>query len=545
MTEKRHSVTRREMIKAGAGGALGLYGAGILAGCGSGSGSTTSSAGGSSPSAESSGPPQGGTPKRGGALRVGVVTGGSSETVSPLAAIVPPDLIRVQAIFDPLFIAGNFGAVKPGLVTEAHPNRDASVWTFHLRREVTWHDGKPFTADDVVYTIQHSWGSSKNTFNPVMSALVDFKNVRKVDDFTVQVPLVIPIAEFPSVTCLQNLYVVQNGATNFTEPVGTGPFVYKSFTPGNRSVFTANPNYWEHGKPYVDELIIDSSFAEPNPIANSLLSGQIDVMPAISPALAKANAESGRIYLGNVRGPGWCAPMARVDIPPFNDPRVIQAFKLFPDRDLIVDAVFDGYATPGNDAPGSTLKNWVSDIKAEHDPEKAKALLKEAGQENLAITLATSPIAPGMVEMATVYAQQAKSAGVNMSVKQYDPAAYYAPSEYLKRDLGMEIWTVGINSLPIFYMQMLYPGAPYDETHWVESHPQDTKILKEALGEVDEAKAEEKWRAVQELQIKEGGQILLANYNWLDGYGLNVRGVKTTNAGPCDYWQFQGAWLEA
>ncbi len=541
MTEQS-GLNRRQLLQTGAGGAMAVYAAGVLAACGSGSGS--SGGGGSSPTAVSPGPPQGGTPVRGGTLRVGVITGGNGETVSPYAAVIPPDLIRVQALFDPLFIPGDFGTVKPGLVTEAHPNSDASVWTFRLRQGVVWHDGKPFNADDVLYTIQNSWASSKNIESFLMKQVVDFKGVRKLDDRTVEIPLLLPIAEFPSTTCIQNLYVIQAGSTNFNEPVGTGPFVYKSFSPGSRSVFTANENYWEHGKPYVDELIVDSSFSEPNTAANALLSGQIDIMPAIPPALAKANAESGKIYLGNVPGPGWCAPMARVDRPPFNDKRVIQAFKLMSDRDAVVRSAFDGFATAGNDCPGATLKNWASDIKAEHDPEKAKALLKQAGQEGISVTLQTSPTLPGMVEEATIFAAEAKESGANVNLKQVDPSNYYSPSSFLRRDFSMEIWTVGINSLPVFYLQCLYPGAPFDETHWVESHPSATAVLKEALGELDHAKAEEKWHAVQELQATEGGQILLANYNWLDGYGRTVRGVKTSNAGPCDYFSFQGAWFD-
>ena len=72
-----------------------------------------------------------------------------------------PDFIRVFNLLDPLFFQGPHGIMSPGLATEAHPNKDFTVWTLRLRDGVHWHDGKPFTADDVVYTLKASWHSRR------------------------------------------------------------------------------------------------------------------------------------------------------------------------------------------------------------------------------------------------------------------------------------------------------------------------------------------------------------------------------------------------
>lgn len=545
MDEINRGFNRRDLLRTSAVGAAGIYGASFLTACGSGgSESAPGGGGGKSPLAISPGPPQGGTPVRGGTLRVGLTTAGPGETLSVPANVAPPDLIRVQQLFDPLFFVGDFGEVKPGLVVEAHPNSDATLWTLRLRDGVEWHDGKPFTADDVVYTIQYAWTTSENLFSALTKKTVDTKGVRKRDRLTVEVPLLLPLAEFPQTTCLPNTWVVQNGTTDYTKPVGTGPFVFDSFTPGVRSVFKANKNYWISGQPYVDELVIDSSFADPNATMNALLSGQVDIMPGPPAALAKVNAEAGKINLGNIEGPGWCAPVARVDRPPFNDKRVIQALKLVSDRDLMVDTVFDGFATPGNDCAGKSLKYWASDIRPEHDPEKAKALLKEAGQESLNVSLQTAPILAGMNEMATVFSQQAQAAGATVNVEQIDPSGYFGPDLYLKRDFGMNIWTVGIGSLPIFYLTYYYPGAPFNETHWGDrGKKNEISLIEAALAELDEAKANEKWNEVQKQQADEGGLLLLTNLNWLDAYGTNVRGIKTSNAGLCNNFLYRTAWL--
>ena len=545
---ERHGVTRRDVLRGAGTGALALTGSSLLAACG---GSASSSAGPSTGSgtteagALSFGPPGSGTPVHGGSLRIGLVTAGNEETLNVPLTTTLPDIVRAQNLFDPLFFVGDHGAVRPGLCTQAIPNSDATVWTFKLRQGVVWHDGKPFTSKDVVYTIRYSWGSPKNTFNSVLSQFIDFNQVRALDKYTVEVPLKRAIAQFPSTTCIQQTVVVQDGTTSYNPPIGTGPFKYESFTPGVQSVFSANRDYWLEGRPYVDELVVNSSFADAQTCMNALLSGTVDIVPGVPPALAKANASSGQIYLGNQQGPGWMAPNFRVDMSPFTDQRVVKALKLIPNRPQAVTEIFSGYATPGNDCPGATLQYWASDLNSTHDPEQARHLLKQAGQENLTLTLETSEVLPGMNEMATFYAGEAAAAGLKVNVKVLSASIYYTPQGgYLTRPFCMDAFTNGVNSLPMFYLNSLLPKAPFSDTHWGTGMPAANALLADALAEQDSTKAEEKWHAVQELQFNHGGILVLCNYNWLDGYGRNLRGFKTTNAGLCDNFVFTGGWIE-
>lgn len=159
-----------------------------------------------------------------------------------------------------MFAPGPNGTLIPKLAESASSNAKADVWTFRLRRGVTWHAGKDFTADDVVFTIKRSWGSEKNFFNATMATIVDFANVTKVDDHTVRLPLKLSAAEFPSVTAFPNLFVIQDGTTDFDRGIGTGPFRLESFKAGVSSTFEAFADYWREGQPYVDELVVDSSY---------------------------------------------------------------------------------------------------------------------------------------------------------------------------------------------------------------------------------------------------------------------------------------------
>ena len=363
-------LTRRDLLRAGVGGAAIMTAGGVLAACG----------GGSSPKEGippvTTGPVSSGKPSRGGTLTVGLLTNGNAETIDVRKAANFPDYSRTDNLYDPLFFTVANGTA-PGLATSAEPNSDASVWTIKLRDGVHWHDGKPFTAEDVVYTI-NTWSTPDSFFQPLAASIFDFKNVRKRDRSTVEVPLIKPVASLPAVLSFYNGYIVQNGTTNFNKPVGTGPFRLENFVAGVSSTFSANDDYW-NGRPYVDELVIDSSFTDDPSRLNALLGGQIDIAPAVPSALAKANADSGRLVLGNSPGSAFIAVTMRINKPPFNDPRVVQAFKLLTDREPFVTNVFNGYATPGNDCPGAGLEYWASDIKPEYDPEKARVTTEGCG----------------------------------------------------------------------------------------------------------------------------------------------------------------------
>lgn len=531
--------TRRDLVKAGFAGAVVMSSAsGFLAACGGGSSNE-------GPAQVSTGP-SGGTPVRGGTLRVGLLSAGSSETLDVRKPYNFPDFIRIFQLLDPLFYQGPGGSMSPGLATEAHPNTDFTVWTLKLRDGVVWHDGKPFTADDVVYTIRASWGDKSGLNYSLYSPIIDFNRVRKIDKLTVEIPLLRSIAQFEQLTFTQASHIIQNGTTDFNKPVGTGPFKLKSFKPGSESVFTANRDYWRDPEPYVDTLVIDSSFRADPARLNSLLAGNLDIVPSVPPALAKAQESSDQAVLGNQHGSAFIAVTMRVDKDPFKDVRVRQAMKLIPDREAIVSSALDGFGVPGNDCPGNTLQYWASDLKASHDPEKAKSLLKAAGQDSLSLKLYTAAVIAGMNETATLFADQASAAGVHVSVANNDPATYYSTGSpggtWPNKTFSINNWIIGQGSLPLFYLSSLQRGAPYNETHW--SSAKGDKLLDQALADSNPDSAQQKWRAVQELQYNEGGYIVTSFLNWVDGYSTNVRGIKTTEAGPCNYWDFKSAWLE-
>jgi peptide/nickel transport system substrate-binding protein len=535
------AINRRELVKYGASGAAVLAGGQLLAACGGGGGSSESKGASGGP-ATSAGPPTGGTPVRGGRLVVGLPSGGASETIDVRTITTTTDLARGASLYDPLFRAAP-GGYEPSLATSAEPNADATVWTLKLRDGVTFHNGKPFTADDVVYTIKSGWAAKESFYKTGTDGLVDVKNVRKRGPLEVEIPLLKPNSALPGFTSWGNAYIIPDGTTDFSKAIGTGAFKLESFKSGN-SVFAANENYFR-GAPFVDELVIDSSFTDEAARINAVLSKQLDIAPAVTWALAKANAKSGALILGNSPGPAMLNVTLRVNVAPFNDPRVVQALKLLTDRKEILNNVFSGYGTIGNDCCGNTFQFWASDIKPEYDPEKAKSLLKQAGQSDLSMPIITSPYRAGMVELAQTWSAQAAKIGLKLPVKQLPPSTFFTSGSpgYLTdaRKLAVHPWDVVPAGLPAWYLTALNKTAVYNETGWGLVAGQD-KLYDRAVAEPDPDKAAPLWLDVQEQQVKEGGWIIPVNYNYVDAYAPDVRGVETNPAGQCGNFDFHKAW---
>jgi peptide/nickel transport system substrate-binding protein len=526
-----HSHTRRELLRSAAAAGLGMSAAGVLAACG-GDDEGAVTGGGTTAAGEI---------KRGGRLRVGHVGGGKGETFDPGRGSTFIDASRYLNTYDLLVRVDPELNLAPGLATEWEPNADSTVWQFRLRPDVVWHDGKPLTAEDVIYTIR-SWADKKHVARAASTNIL-LDELNAVDDLTLEIPLKGPNARLADSFTQQNNVVIQDGTTDFTNPIGTGPFKIESFTVGERSLAVRNPDYWEEGKPYVDEwedISIDDNAAR----LNALLAGEIDMMSQIEPTQAKANLDAGQIQI--LRAPSPTAIQVfymAVDVPPFDDPLVRQAFRLIPDRTELIDRALLGFATPANDLPGKGLWNFAEDLPPrDQDIEQAKSLLAQAGQEGLEVTLHTSSIVPGFVEAATLFAEMAKEAGVTVNVKREDPNAYFDTAQiYTKLDFGQSFWTY--STLALWYEQALLSDAIWNETHWRD--PEFDRLVREAQGATDEETARELWHQVQEIQYEEGGYIVWANLELLDAVGNHVKGVVPSAWFNLGGWNYRDVWLDA
>jgi peptide/nickel transport system substrate-binding protein len=516
-------LSRRSVLKAGA-----ALGATVLAGCGS-----------SSPSSSSSSGSSAGKPKRGGTLTVGLATGGPSDTLDPNAAVSTADAARADNLFDHLTTLGIDGNTEYELAESFEPNADATLWTIKLRKGVVWHDGSPFGADDVIYSLRRIGAPKSALAGASTVAVMNLPGIKKVDQYTVQIPLRVPIADLAPSFNIFYMAIVKNGTTSFTHPIGTGPFKFQSFKAGESSTFVRNPDYWRAPMPYVDSLVL-TSITDNNARLNALLGGQVQCIELLTFAQAKSLKGSGRLQL-LIPAASNIVPMTMaVDTPPFNDVRVREAFRLLAARPQLVEIAQDGFGSVGNDLFGKGFPLYDSQLPQRvQDVDKAKSLLQQAGHANLSVTLNTSSVAPGMLESATAFASEAAKAGVTVTLKNI-PAADYYGSGYLKYAFGQSQWNA--DTVPQWMEQAVVAGAPYNETHW--NIPSFNRLFAQARGERDDNKRAMLFDELQSILWNQGGYIIWGFVPFIDALATNVHGATPNPAQDLSNYMFRQYWLD-
>lgn len=476
-------------------------------------------------------------PKKGGDIRVAVVGGGSSDTIDGHKMVNEVDYLRCKQLYDSLTIYNSDAQVVNMLAESLEPTKDAMKWTVRLRRDVTFHNGKKLTAKDVLFSYQRTVDPKNPLDNAASLQGIDFKNVKVIDDLTLELPMTSPCSVLPDI--IVGINIVPEGFDP-TKPVGTGAFKFDSFTPGSQSVFKRNENYWGgNGLPYLDSVTVIDSFQDATAAFNALQSGEVHVYPDVPLALLNQMTDGGPIKVLMSEPSKWTPFTMRVDQAPFDDPRVRQAFRLIVDRKQLSHIAFNGHAAEGNDLFSNWSNYYAKDLHREHDIDKAKFLLKQAGKSDLAVELVTSDVAAGVLQSAQVFARQAKAAGVTVNVKQVTPDVFYG-KDYLQWTFAQDYWYCN----PFFYQVFSgsLPSSSFNETHWAD--PQYIKLFNEALGTTDDAKRHELAIEMQKIDFDHGGYIIGTYNETADLMASNVQGFTPSKTGePLGQFGFHKAWL--
>lgn len=468
-----------------------------------------------------------GNPSQGGQLRVAMTGAGTTEHFNPFIINTPIDTLHVASVFDPMIRPAPMYKRENGLVVDWTSNSDATEWELKLRDGVLWHDGKPLTPEDLIYTLRKM--AEPTSFGSYAVAGVNLRDLKKSGKNSVTVPLKIPIADLQGFFCYNiATYIVQDGAKDFTKPVGTGPFKLQSFQPGQRAVLVKNTDYWDNPKPYVDELHI-ISIDDPTARLNALTSGQVDLALGLAFAEAKANLTSDNLKIV-VGQPGVSYMLyMRCDSGSFKDVRVRKAMKLIADRPQMITTALAGFGAVGNDLVAPGVKFFDKSIpQREQNIDEAKSLLKAAGASDLRVVLNTAEVLPGFNDAATVFSQQAKAAGVTVQIKKEPISQYFNPEfRYLKYFFAQDAWPGP--SLQNNYSLLYLKDSFINETHFFSDG--FDKLFYRAVGELDPTKAQSLWTQVQNVQRDEGGSIVWAYWRATDGAANNVRGFGEAGSG--------------
>jgi peptide/nickel transport system substrate-binding protein len=315
---------------------------------------------------------------------VSVIVGLDSEpnTFDPHQTIGRNSESFMSNVFDGLTLHNQEGELVPGLATDWEPIDDLT-WEFTLREGVMFHNGEPFNADSVKFTLDRVLDPERNA--PIRPLLENITEVEIVDDYKVIIHIAEPDLLLPA--RLAELYgsmlppqYVQEQGDEFValNPVGTGPFKFKEWVKDDHITLTANEDYWGD-VPEVTEMTF-RAIKENGARVAALLAGEVDVINGIPVVQEPIVANYPGVNSIKVPVPRIYYISLDVRKPPFDDVRVRQAVNYAVDRQAIVDNLFAGFGVPA--AVNYPRASWGFDPDLEpypYDPEKAKELLTEAG----------------------------------------------------------------------------------------------------------------------------------------------------------------------
>jgi peptide/nickel transport system substrate-binding protein len=410
--------SRRDVLRFGVVGA-GVLGSGpLLAACASSSTPSRTSAA------------SGGAPKSGGTLNFGRDTGPTQ--LDPANSIVGGDVYTLDKIFEPLYITSPQGVLTPWLAQGHTVSSDGKSWTFALRPGVKFSDGKPVTATDVIFSI-HRAATDKT--GPLSFLDFAIKSLKATDASTVTFELSQPWAPFLSdISVFANAilphdFAGQSESSFFANPIGTGPFVLKSFVKGGSAVLAKNKNYWQPNKPYLDEVNF-SYIPDDNQRVLQLKSGEVDVISTVPPAQVAALKKDPSVVLKAFGS--WAVDLLFFNekVPQYKDRHVRRAINHAIDIPAVAKATTFGTAQPGNSFFPPSLEFYKAVPTLSYNLSAAKAeLAKSAYPHGFSTEILVPSGNSQYVEAATIIQQELRPLQIHVSITQLDNAAYTAAFE--------------------------------------------------------------------------------------------------------------------
>lgn len=313
-------------------------------------------------------------------------------TLDPTAgAAAAIDEITYSNLFEGLTKFGPDGSIQPGLAERWDVTEGGRVYDFHLRAGVKFHDGADFAADDVVFSLDRA--RAEGSVNAQKALFEGIETVTAVSPTQVRVTLKAPDGAFPFKMAWGDAVIVDPASAdgNATKPVGTGPFAFQDWRQGDRVTIAAFPGYWG-AKPALAQATF-RFIADPTAAFAAMMAEDVDAFPNY-PApetldVLKADPRF-KVIVGTTEGETMLSiNNAKA---PLDDVRVRKAIALALDRQEIIEGAMFGYGTPiGSHTPPHSPDYVDETAKSPHDPEQAKALLKEARVSDLRLRLALPP----------------------------------------------------------------------------------------------------------------------------------------------------------
>lgn len=444
-------------------------------------------------------------PQKGGTIRMGIQGGSTSDSLDPALATNSVALGLVRLWGEPLLELAPFGGLEPKLATSYEASADAKTWTFKIRTDAQFSNGKNVTAEDVLATMErHSGEDTKSGALGIMRGITNMS----VDGDKFIVELKDANADLPYLMTDYHLMIQPNGGKDAPDAaIGTGPYILKSVDMGVRFVAEKNPNYWgDLGHAGTVELVvINDNTAR----VAALQSGQVDMIDRVPPRTAKLVDRAPNVTVHTTKGPGHYVFIAHCNTAPFDNNDLRLALKYGIDRQEMVDKILAGYGSIGNDTPiNDSYPLYTALPQREYDPDKAAFHFKKANYDGEILLRTSENSFPGAPDAAALFQQSLKKAGIDLTIKR-EPNDGYWSEVWNAKPFCTSYWG-GRSTQDQMFSTAYLSTADWNDTRFSNAGFDDLLIA--ARAELDEAKRKQMY-ADMGLILNETGGLICPMFN--------------------------------
>ncbi|MGO0058878.1 glutathione ABC transporter substrate-binding protein [Brevibacillus fluminis] len=416
---------------------------------------------------------------------------------------------------------------QPSLATE-WKQVDDLTWEFRLREGVTFHDGAPFNAEAVKKTIERILDPKVKS--PRASVFSMVKEVKAVDEHTVQFILSSPYTPLLSIlasnegSMLSPKAIAEHADTLSKNPIGTGPFKFESWTPGQEMILVKNDSYWGQ-KPKVDKIDYKVVPEDTTRIA-MVEAGEVHVADQLPVTELERVQTSQSMNLVRAEGLGVEYIGFNTQQKPFDDERVRQAVAHAIEKDAIIKGVYNNVGNRAVTALSPKMAGFNTKLEDyNYDVNKAKELLAEAGYPNGFKTSIVTDDRKERINVAEVIQSQLKGIGIDLEIKVMEYGAYLDMTDKGQHAMFIGGWgnatgDADYNQYNVFHSSS--KGSAGNIAFY--NNPEVDKLIVEGRKEQDPEKRNAIYAKLQEIELKEAPVIPIRTIDHIAAAGKNVQG---------------------
>ena len=461
-----------------------------------------------------------------------------------------PDIWPFDSVYDQLIKVGNDGvSLAPGLAQKWDTSTDGLTYTFHIRPGVKFSDGTNMTTDDIIWSLQRAKDDKKGGWN---FSLMQVKDMTASDANTVVITLTGIWAPFLSDVSLFNASVISKafatkiGEANLTsQAMGTGPFSLKEWQRADHVILAKNPNYWEPGLPYLDQITLKQV---PNTNSEILqvqggqadgIIGQNDVPLNQVPELEKDTKLQVLKFLSTYNN----FVILNTKNAPLNDVKLRQALNYATDKQSIITTILFGNAEISNSFMPNGMLYWNKDQPAyPFDVDKANQLMAQSQSPNGAtIAFQISSGNQLQVQIATALKAMWAKIKINLDIQQLDSAVVRQNNLDEKYETMLSGWTNDIIDPDELVSYAILPESN-DNYHTGWQDPQAIQLAHEAQTTLDPAKRQQLYYQIQQIHKDAAPFVYLYVLPYVDVLSVKVKGFFHH---PMGQYVFTNTYLES